>query len=325
MNRRAFTRILAGAAVLPWAQARAQQPGRVPRIAVLEWERPEPEAAEAMRAELRGLGHVEGRSIAIEYFYAEGRMDRARTLAAEIAARPVDVIVAFTTPAAHAVKDATAKIPIVVSSADPLGTGLVDNLARPGGNLTGASNMMTEQEPKRMELLREMLPGAGPIGYLGSAPDPATPRFVREASDAAAQAGLRLESVLIDDRKGIDDAFARMARDGIGAVVVQPLFALNPRGAAEVAESAARHRMPTITSYAFFPKAGGLASFGPEPYFARRRMAVYVDRILKGAKPGDLPVEQPSKFELVINLKTARALGLSIPEAVLARADELVE
>lgn len=325
MNRRDFLTILAVAGAQPWRGVRAQQAGRLPRIAVLEWERPGAEIASALDEGLRALGYVNGRTIMIEYFYAEGRIERARALAAEIVERSVDVIVALTTPSAHAVKDATQEIPIVIAAADPLGTGLVANLARPGGNVTGTSNMMPELESKRMELLREMLPGTRRIAYLGSAPDPATTNFVRESREAAEHTGLELEPILIDDRVGIDSAFARMAQAGIGAAVVQPLFALNPAGAIEVAASATRHRIPTITSYALFPKAGGLASYGPDPQFARRRAAVYVDRILKGARPGELAVEQPSKFELVINLKTARALGLSIPDTIIARADEVIE
>ena len=237
----------------------------------------------------------------------------------------VDVIVAFTTPAARAVKQATSTIPIVASRADPVGTGLVTNLARPDGNITGFSKMMPDLESKRMELLRDLMPGARRLAFLGSTRDPATRNFVRETQAAAARIDASVEPYLIDNADGIDGALAAMSRDKIEAVIVQPLFGLDTRASTRMAELAARHRVPAIGAYMSFPRAGGLLSFGPDQAQAFRTVALYVDRILKGAKPGDLPVAQPTRFEIGINLRTAAALGLTIPQVLLLRADEVIE
>ncbi|MCW5745846.1 MAG: ABC transporter substrate-binding protein [Alphaproteobacteria bacterium] len=325
MRRRQLAVLLVAGLASRAAPVRAQAKPGIPRIGVLDWESPDANRTATFRDALRELGYVEGRNIVIEYSHAEGRTDRADALAAEMVRRPVSIIVAFATPAAAAAKRATSTIPIVVTAADPLGTGLVADMVRPGGNVTGVSNMMPDLESKRLELLRELLPGLQRVAFLGSTRDPATKGFVREAQRAAARSGLRLEPVLIGGAGEIDGALAAMARDKIDAVIVQPLFALNTPAASQLAVLAARHRVPAITNFAFFARSGGLASYGPEASFGRRAAARYVDRILKGARPGDLPVEQPTRFELVINLTAARALGLAIPRSVLARADEVVE
>jgi putative ABC transport system substrate-binding protein len=326
LGRRELMMLLCGAAIssLPCI-AMAQRSTGPPRIAVLDWESSASDRLAPFRKAMRDLGYTESQNISIEYFYAEGRTDRAEALAAEIAKRPVNVIVAFATPAAHAVKKATSTIPIVVATADPVGTGLVSNLARPGGNITGVSNMMPDLESKRLELLRELLPGLKQVAFLGSTRDPAATGFVREAQAAANRLGVQLRPVLIGSPEEIDGALGRMVRDDVEAVIVQPLFALNTSSAARLAQLAALHRLPAITNYAHFPQSGGLMSYGPRADFSRRAAAEYVDRILKGAIPGDLPVQQPVQFQLAINLKAATSLGLKVPPTLLAIADEVVE
>ena len=318
--------LLMGTLIAPFSpEAEAQDKPLVRRVAGLDWASPSPDRLEPFRKALQELGHVEGENILVEYWSAEGRTDRADMLAKEIVGRQPTVIVAYATPAAHAVKRATATIPIVVATADPVGTGLVTNLARPGGNLTGVSNMMPDLESKRLELLRELLPGLKRIAFLGSTRDPATVAFVREAKIAAEHAGLHFSPVLVGSSEEVDAALAGIVRDKVDAVIVQPLFALHRSDAAALGALAASHRIPVITNYAHFPQSGGLLSYGPHVDFARRAAARYVDRILKGASPGELAVEQPAKFEMVINLKTANALGLTVPASLLARADEVIE
>lgn len=319
MKRRAFTALL-GSAALEASVAAAQVKPRIPRVAVLDWASPSAERLAPFRRGLRELGYVEGETILLEYRFAEGRAERAEALAVEIVGSAVDVIVVLATPAAHAVQRATSTIPIVSSSADPVGSGLVANLARPGGNLTGISSLMPDLESKRMQLLRELLPGARRFAFLGSARDPAARNFVREAQAAAANIGAPIEPILLDNADGIDAALAALARDKIEAVIVQPLFTLDVGAATRVAELAARHRVPVVANYAVFPRA-----YGPNPDFGAHAAAKYVDRILKRAKPGDLPVEQPTIFELVLNLKAAKALGITIPQMTLLRADEVIE
>jgi len=324
MRRREFATLL-GFSIVAMRSARAQTRPRVPRIAVLDWVSEDAGRIGRFRQDLRELGYVDGENILVAYHFAEGRAERAEALAAEIVRGGADVIVAFTTPAARAVQQATSTIPIVASSADPVGTGLVTNLARPGGNITGFSNMMPDLESKRMELLRDLMPNARRLAFLGSARDPATRNFVRETQAAAARIGASVEPYLIDNADGIDGALAAMVHDKIEAVIVQPLFGLDTRAATRMAELAARHRVPAIGAYLSFPRAGGLLSFGPDQEQAFRAVWLYVDRILKGAKPGDLPVAQPTRFVIGINLKTAAALGLAIPQVLLLRADEVIE
>ena len=292
---------------------------------MLDWVSPSPDRIEPFRKVLRELGHVEGENILIEYWSAEGRTDRADELAKQIVERQASVIVAFATPAAHAVKRATSTIPIVVATADPVGSGLVTSLARLGGNVTGVSNMMPDLESKRLELLRELLPGLKRIAFVGSTRDPATLAFVREAQVAAEHAGLHFRPVLVGSSEEMDAALVGIVRDKVEAAIAQPLFVLHRPDAAALAELAIRHRVPVIANYAHFPQLGGLLSYGPHVDFARRAVARYVDRILKGASPGDLAVEQPTKFELVINMRTAKTLGLTVPPMLLARADEVIE
>jgi ABC-type uncharacterized transport system substrate-binding protein len=323
MKRRAFMTLLGGAAAWPLA-ARAQQTWKVPRIGILDFF---PSAASADSIEpfqegLRELGYVDGRNIHVEYYSAEQRSDLATTLAADLVRREVDIIVAVATPAAHAAKKATATIPIVVQVSDPLATGLVASLARPGGNLTGISSAGPDLAGKRLELLRELRPDLARVAFLGAANDPNTRTFLNETQAAADSIRVRLQPLLVTGPEEFDAAFANMTQEQAQGVIVQPLFVGHR---AKLADLAARHRLPMVADQRTFAVAGGLASYGVNRSALSRRWAYYVDKILKGAKPADLPVELPTKFELVINLKTAKALGLDVPWFLQQRANEVIE
>jgi putative ABC transport system substrate-binding protein len=324
MKRRDFITLLVSAASgLPLA-ARAQGTRKVPRIGILDFF---PSAASAITLEpfqqgLRELGHVEGQNIFVEYHSAEQRTERAAAIAADLVRREIDIIVAFATPAAHAAKSATSSIPVVIVVADPLATGLVASLARPGGNLTGVSSTSTDLAGKRLELLRELRPGLAQVAYLGAANDPNTRTFLNETQAAADSIRVRVQPLLVTGSEEFEAAFAVMLREGSEGVIVQPLF-VGHRG--QLAELAERHRLPMIVDQAEFAVAGALVAYGVNRRVLFRRPAFYVDRILKGAKPADLPIEQPTRFELTVNLKTAKALGLDIPPTILARADEVLE
>jgi putative ABC transport system substrate-binding protein len=324
MRRRQFITLLGGAAASWPLAARAQDAAKIPRIGILDFFSSAASAdfLEPFREGLRELGHLEGRNILVEYHSAEQRGERAAAIAADLVKREVDIIVAVATPAAHAAKSATATIPIVISVADPLATGLVASLARPGGNLTGVSSTSPDLAGKRLELLRELRPGLGRVAFLGAANDPNTPTFVNETQAAADSIRVRLQPLLVTGPEEFEAAFAAMIEQGSEGLIVQPLF-VGHRG--KLAELAARHRLPMIADQTVFARAGGLVAYGVNRRALFRRQAFYVDKILRGAKPPDLPIEQPTKFELVINLKTAKALGLDVPPTLLARADEVIE
>jgi putative ABC transport system substrate-binding protein len=278
---------------------------------------------ELLKAGMRRLGYVEGRNIAYEVRYADGKFDRAVQLATELVGSRVDLIVAHFTPAAIAAKKVTQTIPIVMAPAGaPLQTGLVQSLARPGGNVTGLSAMAAELGSKRLELLREAIPGLARVAVLGSAPDPFTKPFVQDLKSAAERAAIQLQSVLVEGPADFERAFAEMAAAKAQAVIIQPLFDSQRVSIVKFAE---KHRLAIISSDRETLKSGGLMSFWVDEGELFVRAPVFVDKILKGANPGDLPVEQPTKFVLVINLRTARALGLTIPSALLVRADEVIE
>ncbi len=311
--------------------ADAQPATKVHRIGILLPGSPAPPstpsaALEAFLQGLRDLGYVEGRNIAIEYRYAQGKLDPLQDLAAELVRLNVDVIVTSTTPAIQAAKKATSTIPIVMAAVgDPVVTGLVAGLARPGGNITGLSLLAPELAGKRLELLKETLPRLSRVAVLWNSASPAMVHTFREARVAAEALGVRLQSLEVQgDPTDFERAFSAIAKerpDGL-FVTLDPFTSLH-RG--RIAELAAQHRLPAIYELREFVDAGGLMAYGPSSRDLWRRAATYVDKILKGAKPGDLPVEQPTRFELVINLKTARALGLTIPQSVLLRADHLIE
>ncbi|HEV2056383.1 MAG TPA: ABC transporter substrate-binding protein [Methylomirabilota bacterium] len=327
MDRRTF---LAGTGALLLAAppvGEAQQPAKTARIGILSLASgPNPNMD--IFPGLRELGWIEGQNIAVEYRWAAGREDQLPALAAELVRLKVDIIVTSSTPAAQAAKQATTTIPIVVTFvADPVGSGLVASLARPGGNITGVSTLAAGLVAKRLDLLKAVVSGVKRMAVLWQPGVFAenTMRSMREETEVAARA-LRVQMQFIEARRpdDLERAFAAMREARIAALLVFPspmLFEARGR----IAEHAAKRRLPAVYPWREGPEAGGLMSYAtnfPDMY---RRAATYVDKILKGAKPADLPVEQPTKFELVINLKTAKALGLTIPPSLLARADEVIQ
>jgi putative ABC transport system substrate-binding protein len=308
--------------------ADAQPTGKVPNVAYLSASSAASAtgAVEAFRQGLRELGYIEGRNILIEYRWADGRFDRLPALAAELTRLPVDVIVASNTPAALAARKATSTIPIIlVTAGDPVGSGLVASLARPGGNVTGLSLFPTlEISGKQLELLKEAFPTVSHVAVLANPANPPTAGLLTETEFAARSLGLRLRVVEVREPKDFDGAFATMKNERVPAllVIADPLVNDN-RG--RIVVFAATSRLPAIYPYRTFVDAGGLMSYGVDLSDLSRRAATYVDRILKGAKPAELPIEQPTKFELVVNLRTAKALGLTIPPSLLLRADHVIQ
>ncbi len=326
--RRIFVAALAlGVLLAPLAVEGQPQRGRVPRIGFLGPTSPEAlqHVVRAFREGLREHGWVEDQNIAIEYRWAEGQIDRFPMLAAELVRMKVDVIVVPSTPAALAAKRATATIPIVMTSGgDPVGSGLVASLARPGGNVTGLSNLAEDLVAKLLELLKAAVPDASRIAILVNPHNRVHSTFTKEA-DAAARV-LNVQLVPLEARAPgeFESAFAAMARERAAATIVlpDPMFVTHRE---RIVRLSAQGRLPAVYAFREFVDSGGLMSYGANIADNARRSAAYVDKILKGAKPADLPVEQPSKFELVINLKTAKALGLTIPQSVLIRADEVIQ
>jgi putative tryptophan/tyrosine transport system substrate-binding protein len=304
--------------------ALAQQPGgELPRVGVLVFTPMAKEVQEGFRQGFRDYGYVEGRNILVDWRSAEGSTDRAHAIASEFVRLKVNVIVAEFTPAVQAAKNATQTIPIVMASAgDPVATGLVASLARPGGNITGLSNIAAELSGKRFELLRDLMPAVTRVGLLIRGDDPLDKTFVAETQMAATKAGIQLQVVSVSKPEQLDRALSRMTNGRVGAVIVPANL---PVPAHEIAQSALRHRLPTISLLSQYPESGGLMSYGASLIDIRRQAAGYVDKILKGAKPADLPVERPTRFELVINRRTAQALGLSVPASLLLRTDRVIE
>ena len=325
MRRRTFILAVGGAVAWPLA-ARAQQAGPLPTIGFLVAGTPTSHGqwVAAFVQRLRELGWIEGRTITIEYRWAEGRSERFAEIAAELVRRKVDVIVTSATEAIVAAKQATSVIPIVFAAAgDPVGTGLVASLARPGGNITGLSIQQTDVAAKRLELLREIVPGLRRLAILGNASGPAVVLDMREVETAARTLGL--EVITSEIRRGEDIAPAFAAFKGRAEALYLPIDPLVNTHRLRISMLALAARLPTMHSVREYVEAGGLISYGPNRPELYRRAAELVDKILRGAKPADIPVEQPTKFELVINVKTAKALGLDIPPSLLARADEVIE
>ena len=305
----------------------AQQSGKVLRIGFLGNSTATLEAnlVGPFREGLRDLGYVEGRNVLIEYRWAEGKYERFPALLAELIALKVDVIVTAGTPATLAVKKATTSVPLVmVAVGDPVGTGIVASLARPGGNITGLSSIAPELEGKRLELLRGVIPKLSHIAVLWNPVNAYQVSSEKEVRAAAQVLRMKVQSLGVRTPEELDGALAAIVRERPGALLVlaDRLFLHNRQ---RIMEFAARHRLPGVYAYRELVEAGGLMSFGPSYAGMHRQAATYVDKILKGAKPADLPVEQPTTFELVINLKTAKALGVKIPQSVLIRADEVIQ
>jgi putative ABC transport system substrate-binding protein len=328
MKRRDLIIALGGAVAWPLA-ARAQQKA-MPVVGFLSTGNASPgpvaPLVAAFRQGLRETGYIEGQNVAIEYRWAEGHYDRLPALAADLVGRKVDVIVSTGgTPTALAAKNATSTIPIVFrAGADPVGDGLVASLARPGGNLTGVSMLIDELTPKRLELLSELVPQAKVIALLVNPKNPATENVMRDVQEAARVKGLQLPILKANSESEIDAAFATLVQLQAGALVVAADPFLSSRREQLVA-LATRYAVPAIYAWREFAEAGGLISYGSSLTTAFRQLGNYAGKILKGAKPADLPVQQSTRFELVINLKTAKARGLTIPQSLLLRADELIQ
>ena len=316
------------AMLLPWPHlAEAQQPKKVPRIGYVA-QRNTPtaaipdRAADAFQQGLLDLGYFDGKNIRIEYRYAEGNDERTRALVAELVQLKVDVLVTVPLPAIRAAKQATKTIPIVmVTTRDPVATGLIDSLARPGGNLTGVTRLTRELSGKRLELLKEVAPNISRVGVLGDVDS----TNLKDYEPAAQALGIRLQSIDVQNvRPDFETAFQNAVKQRVNALVtISGAFTLSYRK--QIADIAIKNRLPSMHGRSEEIDAGGLMSYSAIDSESFRRAAVYVDKILKGAKPADLPVEQPTKFELVINLKTAKQIGLTIPQSVLYRADRVIK
>jgi ABC-type uncharacterized transport system substrate-binding protein len=328
VTRRTFLGTLTGAFLAAPLAAEAQQAGKVYRIGFLRVTSPSdrPHLLDAFRQGLRELGWVEGQNIIIDYRYAEDRVDRLPGLAAELVRLKVDLIVSAGTQGVTAAKNATEAVPIVmVAVRDPVGTGLIASLVRPGGNITGVSDSAgLEIVAKQLELLKETIPKIRRVAILSNPANAHHLLAIREVNVAARSLGVQLQLLEARGPNEFDGVFAAMATERVGALLVLADATFNNQRT-RLADLAARSHLPAAYGWREYVEAGGLMSYGPSLPDLFRRAATYVDKILKGAKPGDLPVEQPTTFELVINLKTAKALGLTIPPSLLQRADQVIE
>jgi putative ABC transport system substrate-binding protein len=306
--------------------AETQESKKVPRIGFLTTSPSVfPGRIEAFRQGLRELGYVEGKNIVIEWRYTEGKLDRAPALAAELVRLKVDIIVSSGPTLTNILKETTTTIPIVMGfHTDPVGTGLVASLARPGGNITGLSVLSPELGGKRLEILKEVVPKLSRVAVLGSSTLPANAETLRETELAAAAFGVKLQFIDVLSPKDIEAAFRRAVKERADAVLAQGSGILNAHRT-QVADLAVKNRLPAMYYAAEFVEAGGLMFYGVDFPDLHRRAATYVDKIFKGAKPADLPVEQPKKFEFIINLKAAKQIGLTIPPNVLVRADRVIK
>jgi len=306
--------------------AHPQPAGKVPRVGYLCYCSPGPSREiDAFRQGLRELGYIEGQSIAVEYRFASGQVERYPGLAAELVRMNADVIVAPATPQALAAKQATSSIPIVfVLVADAVGAGLITNFARPGGNITGLTSSSAELGGKRLELLKEMVPKASRVAVLYNPTDRSNVLILKQLQESVPSLGLILQPLEIREAREFAGAFAAMTRQRADAMFGTP-GALTFEHRKVLVNLAARHRIPAMWGHRSFVDAGGLMSYAVNLYDQNRQAAVFVDKILKGTKPGDLPVEQPTKFELVINLRPAKALGLTIPPLLRVQADQVIE
>jgi putative ABC transport system substrate-binding protein len=310
------------------AAALAQQAAKVYRIGFLSARSSfsESSRAEAFRQGLRELGYIEGKNIIIDYRYAEGKFERLPDLAAELVRLKVDVILALGVPPTRAAKQVTTTIPIVMGGgSDPVRAGLVASFARPGGNITGLSDLNVDLITKRLELLKEVAPKTSHVAVLLNPANPTNPLQLKETQAAAPALGVTLLILEIKGAEDFDRAFATMRQERVGALLVfsDPMFGFHQKRIAELAE---KSRLPAMCGNRYYAEAGSLMSYGTaNPDDQYRRAAIYVDRILKGANPGELPIERPAKLELVINLKTAKQIGLTIPPSVLAQADKVIK
>jgi putative tryptophan/tyrosine transport system substrate-binding protein len=325
MQRREFITLLGGAAAAWPLAARAQPPPRPARIGILHPGSPPDPWLDGLRQGLRDLGYVEGQNLSVEYRWAEGKGERLDSLAQELFASKIEVLVVMTGPAVLAAKQQSKTVPIVMAvSGDPVGTGVVTNLARPEGNVTGFSLMSADLAGLRLGVLKEAIPTAKRVAVLYNPAEPPTVREMRETEAAAQTLGVTLQPVEARSTDALDQAFANAAQGHADALITFAHgFAFLHRR--RIADLAVQNRLPAMYGWREFADIGGLMAYGPNVTATLRRAATYVDRIIKGAKPAALPVEQPTKFELVINLKTAKALDLKIPSSLMLRADEVIE
>jgi putative tryptophan/tyrosine transport system substrate-binding protein len=309
---------LGGAVALPLASHAQQRPRRVGALILGNAD------ADAFRKELRegmsNAGYVEGRNVEFDIRSAQGRLDLLPKLASELVDAKVDVLVALYTPCARAAQQATRDIPIVAIIANPVETGFMASLTRPGGNITGVSLMAAEAHGKCVEVFSDMLPSARKVAALGNASDPFMPLFLEKMALSGKAANVEIATVTVRRADELEQAFAAMLKEGVQALVMQGSLPSRT-----VAELAVKHRLPAASFTRSFPEVGGLVSYGPNATDSFRRGVYFVVKVLEGAKPAELPAEQPTKFELVINLKTAKALEINIPPTLLARADEVIE
>jgi putative ABC transport system substrate-binding protein len=323
MDRRTFIHTLTGSLLAAPLAALGQQPGRLPRIGVL-WPISDDAELEAFRQGLHELGYVEHQNIVLEYRYARGKDEVLPALAAELVALNVDIILTYGVTAAKAARQATTTIPIVNGSmSDPVAAGLAESLARPGGSVTGLTSRSPTLSAKRLELIKEVVPGLSRVAVL-STPAPTAQLGLQEMKVAARSLGLSLSVQQVQEPNEFESAFSEMTKARAGALLVLADLRFNQH-LRRLVDLAAEHRLPVAYTSKDFVEGGGLMSYGPNWPDQFRRAAGYIDKILKGAKPADLPIEGPTKFELVINLKTAKALRLTIPQSVLLRADEVIQ
>ena len=324
IDRRTFLSGTGAVLLVAPLAAEAQQPGKVPRVGYLL-----PSASRLPNEEflvgLRNLGYIDGKNILIDRRYAEGRPERYPELAADLVRVPVDVIVADGSSATRSAKQATTTIPIVMVSADPVGLGFIASLAKPGGNLTGLSTNSTELSGKRLQLVKESFPHVSKLAVLFNALNPASASFVKESELAARALRLKTERSPVRNAAELESVFAALASKRLDAILIvedPTLFSVEIR---RITQLAVKHRMSTVVGIGEYARAGALMSYGPSFAQMFQRTAFYVDKILRGVRPSELPVEEQSAFELVINLKTAKALGLTIPQSLLLRADEVIQ
>ena len=328
MNRRRILLIALGAGALAAPLACFAQAQTRPRLIGYLDARNESDPVwlkyrDAFKARMRELGYAEGRDYKVEARYAQGDLSRLPALAAELVALKVDLIIALTTPSAVAARKATHEIPIIMNTGDPVGSGLAASLSHPGGNVTGLTSLSVELYTKRLDLLRQMLPRMRRVGFLYNPDNPTDRRGLKQFESGCDK--LNFKSIPAPARNGdeIASAFQTLSREKAQALISTSGSMLGLRG--KIIEHAAKNRLPAMYSHSVFAESGGLITYGPDYPDIYRRVAAYADKIFKGAKPGDLPIEQPTKFELVINMKTAKALGLKIPDVIMLRADKVIE
>jgi putative tryptophan/tyrosine transport system substrate-binding protein len=320
MHRRAFMLMLGGTALAPFGAF--AQSGPMPRVGILVLGNPSPEPfMKEVREGLRELGYIEGQNIAFEFRNAQGSNSQLVAHARELVAQKVDIIIGYQTPAVTAAKEATAEIPIVMGMAgDPVGTGLIASLSRPGGNVTGVTGATAELGGKNVELIRDVMPSVKRVAVIANEPDPFHKPFVQAIEAAGKALGIAIKTVFVRGADHIEEGFLILDKDPVDAVIVQPSL---PHGRS--AELALKRRLPAFSPNSNFTAAGGLMAYSADQLAQMRESTAFVDKILKGRKPADLPVQLPTKFLLTINLKTAKALDFALPPALLIRADQVIE